>query len=94
MLWEPTVSDDVLKVAVPLASETAPSDVVPSIKLTLPVGVPAPGDWAETVAVTVTDCPNADGLAEEAMLVVVAAWVMFCCRLVVVVVPLKFVSPS
>ena len=42
MLWEPTVSDDVLKEAVPLVSETLPRDVVPSLKITLPVAAPLP----------------------------------------------------
>ena len=39
--------------------------VVPSLKVTEPEGVPAPGDTAVTVAVKVTDCPNADGFTEE-----------------------------
>ena len=60
---DPTANDDVLKVAVPLVSETLPKDVVPSMKVTLPVGMPAPGEAAETVAVKVTDCPNTEGFA-------------------------------
>ena len=42
-----------------------PSVVAPSLKVTVPVGVPAPGA-CDTVAVKVTDWPKADGLAEEA----------------------------
>ena len=41
--WLPTASDDVLKVATPLAFRvTVPSDVVPSTKVTLPVGTAEP----------------------------------------------------
>jgi len=38
-----------------------PSTVVPSLKVTIPVGVAAPETVAETVAVNVTDWPNFDG---------------------------------
>jgi len=40
---------------------------------TVPVRVPAPGNTAFTVAVNVTACPNPDGLADEATVVVVLA---------------------
>src|SRR6266404_6975577 len=43
----------------------------PSLKVTVPVGVPPPGLFAVTVAVKVTDCPDTDGLAEELTNVVV-----------------------
>ena len=43
--------------------------VVPSLKITVPVGVPTPGETAATVAVNVTDWPETDGLAEEAKVV-------------------------
>ncbi len=55
MLCEATSSDDVLKLAVPVASETLPSDAVPSMNVTDPVGVPDPGAMAATVAVNVAD---------------------------------------
>ena len=51
MLCEPNVSEDVLKVAMPLDSVPVPSVVAPSLKVTEPVGVPAPGDATVTVAV-------------------------------------------
>ncbi len=35
------------------------------MNVTTPVGVPLPGVAAATVAVSVTDWPNTDGLAEE-----------------------------
>src|SRR5439155_55691 len=43
----------------------------PSLKVTVPVGVPPPGLFAVTVAVKVTDCPDTDGWAEEVRPVVV-----------------------
>src|SRR5439155_1330669 len=42
-----------------------------SLKVTVPVGVPAPGLFAATVAVKVTGCPNTDGWTEEVSPVVV-----------------------
>ena len=42
-----------------------PSVVVPSLNVTVPVGVPAPGALTVTVAVNVTDWPKTDGLADE-----------------------------
>jgi len=50
-----------------------PSVVAPSLKSTVPVGSPAPGLTAATVAVNVTDCPNTEGLSDEASVVVVDA---------------------
>jgi hypothetical protein len=47
--------------------------VAPSRKLTAPVGDPAPGAVTVTVAVKVTDCPNTDGLTDDARVVAVLA---------------------
>jgi hypothetical protein len=44
------------------------------LNVTVPVGVPAPGDTTVTVAVNVTDWPKTEGLAEEVTPVVVFAW--------------------
>ena len=61
-----------LKVAVLPESVPVPIEVVPSMKATVPVGVPA----AEvTVAVKVTCCPNTDGFADDATTVTVLATV-------------------
>src|SRR5213078_1967824 len=62
--WEPTAS--VLVTNVPWPE--------PSLKVTVPVGVPAPGLFAVTVAVNVTACPDSDGLAEELTTVAVLAF--------------------
>ena len=45
----------------------------PSWNVTVPVGTPEPGAFAETVAVNVTPCPDTEGLAEEVRAVVVAS---------------------
>jgi hypothetical protein len=42
-------------VACPPLKVPEPSVVAPSLKVTEPVGVPLPGEFAETVAVNVTD---------------------------------------
>src|SRR5204862_36269 len=64
----------------------------PSLKVTVPVGVPAPGLFAVTVAVKVTDCPDTDGLADELTNVVVPAFFTIWLS-VVEMLPLKFASP-
>ena len=55
------------RVATPVASRVAtPRDVAPSLKVTFPVGMPAPGAAALTVAVKKTDCPNTLGFTDDA----------------------------
>ncbi len=72
---------EVEKVAIPLELSTdEPRVVVPSLNVTLPVGVPVP-DVGATVAVNVTFCPNVDGLALEDTVVLVAAWFTVCDRI-------------
>jgi hypothetical protein len=66
--WEPRVSAAVAHCAWAAASVTALQSVVdPSLKVTVPVGVPL-----ATVAVNVTDCPEIDGFTLDASVVVVA----------------------
>src|SRR5438067_9185832 len=95
MLWLPTLKLDVAHVVVPAASACRLQPVIelaPSLKFTLPVGVPAPGAVAVTVAVNVTLWPNTDGLADDVSAVLVLAWLTTCdtAELVLVV---KLVSP-
>jgi hypothetical protein len=74
--WVATDNVAVLKVHVNGAAagnEQLPITAAPSRKFTVPVGVPAPGLTTATVAVKVTDCPNTDGLTDDARLVVVLA---------------------
>ena len=60
-----------------LTRAALPSVVVPSRKLTVPVGEPAPGDTAVTVAVKVADWPNTVGVS-VASVVVVAVELTVC----------------
>ena len=56
--WVATASADVANVATPEAFRVlVPSTVVPSLNVTVPDGDPAPGDFALTVDVNVTDWP-------------------------------------
>src|SRR5581483_11874078 len=93
MAWLPAASVEVVNVAVPLFSVTVPRLVLPSRKVTFPVGVPAPGATALTVAVKVTAWPNADGLTEDVTVVVVLAWLTVCVSVAEVLV-VKLVSPA
>jgi hypothetical protein len=69
MECEATVSVEVLKVAWPAPSSVeVPKVVVPSLKVTVPVGVPP---LEVTEAVNVTDWLKTDGLADELTVVVV-----------------------
>ena len=73
--WEPAVRDAMLNVARPAESVSFPrsSPVVESKKSTLPVGVPEPGAFAVTVAVTVTVWPNGPPVVEVLAEVVLAS---------------------
>jgi hypothetical protein len=72
ILFEPTASDAMDKVAVPDARVPVPIMVEPFLKVTVPVAVPAPGETVPTVAVKVTDCPNTEGVVEANVVVVLA----------------------
>jgi hypothetical protein len=58
----PTVSVEVVNFAIPLLSVLEPNVVVPSLKVTVPVGVPVV-DFTE--AVNVTDWPKIEGFSED-----------------------------
>ena len=73
--WTPTDSVDVENVATPPLRVPVPSTAEPSMKLTVPVGVPLPGDVAFNVAVKVTFSPYTEGFNEEVSFVVVLACV-------------------
>src|SRR5262249_54997656 len=60
-------------VATPAASVPVPSEVVPSKNSTVPVGTPAPGATAVTVAVKVVVWPSTDGSGALSRAVAVAA---------------------
>ncbi len=65
IVWLPSARDVVLKDAIPLLfNGSCASTVLPSWKVTCPVGVPVPGGVAATVAVNATDWPGVDGLGD------------------------------
>ena len=91
----PMAREEIAKVAAPPLSVPVPSVVLPSLKVTLPVGVPLPGATAVTVAVNVTDCPKTEGLAEEVTAVVELPWLTTCGFVFnEPVLVAKFVSPA
>jgi hypothetical protein len=63
----------VVKVADPLLKVPVPNVVVPSLNVTVPVGLPAPGATAVTLAVKITDWPAVDGFKELTTTVVLTA---------------------
>ncbi len=63
---------EVVKVVAPPESVSVARVVVPSLKVTVPAGVPSPGELAVTLAVKVTDWPKTDGSADEVTAVLVA----------------------
>jgi hypothetical protein len=65
IVWLPTASDEVVKVARPKLKVAVPSVAAPSRNVTVPVAVPEPGATALTVAVNVTNWPNTDGFTDE-----------------------------
>src|SRR3989442_712807 len=93
MVWLPTDKAEVASVADPALRGPVSRVVVPSLNVTVPEGVPAPGLFAVTVVVKVTNWPKSDGLADETTAVVVAylltVWVNDGDTL-----PGKFASPA
>src|ERR1041385_9071363 len=77
MECEPATAKALVKVAVELVVPglrvEAPRTLVPSLKVAVPVGRPAPGARAVKVAVKMTGWPATDGLTEEATVLVVLA---------------------
>ena len=87
--WLATDKVDVVNVALPLLSVPVPSVVDPSLKVTVPVGVP-PLDV--TVAVNFTEAPKVDGFSEDVTEVELAAALTVCVSTAEVL-PLKLVLP-
>ena len=79
IVWVATESEEVVKVACPEVMATVAARVVePSVKVTVPVGVPAPGATALTVAVKVITWPKTDGLAVELTVVLLESLLTTC----------------
>ena len=68
-----TVSETGVKVARPPLNVLVASELVPSLNVTVPVGVPPPCPATPTVAVKVTVWPNSEGLTEDARAVALLA---------------------
>ena len=83
---------EIVKVARPALSEPLPSVLLPSLKVSVPVGVAVPGALAATVAVKVTELLCAEGLREEVTVVVVVSLFTVWVRTGEVLM-LKFVPP-
>ena len=78
MLCDPTFKEETLRLALPRASTLTVSRlVVPSVKVTVPVGVAAPL-CPDTVAVKLTAWPKVLGLGDPASVVVLAPFVTVC----------------
>src|SRR5437867_345605 len=94
MVCAPTVSEEVLVLAVLLVvTVTGPPKLEPStVNWTVPVPVPAPGGTRPSVAVNVTDWPNTVVFVEEVTVAVLSALMMVCDRADEVFV-LKLLSP-
>jgi hypothetical protein len=67
--WVPTEKFDTDSVHSPSWYVPVPRTVFPSENVTVPVGVPTPGDTAVTVAVNVTDWPYTLGFGVDVTLV-------------------------
>src|SRR3982751_1550695 len=74
MAWPPVDAKLVVNVALPpVPTATVPRTTLPSLNVTVPVGVPPPGATAATVAVKVTARPVTAGLTDDRRATVVAA---------------------
>ena len=71
MECDPTERVDLVMIAWLLRSVPVPSEIVPSLNVTVPLGVPEVAGL--TVAVNVTVCPDTEGFADETSVVDVAA---------------------
>jgi hypothetical protein len=92
MECDATASDEMVNVALPELKVLVPSVVLPSLKSTVPVGVPEPGADAVTVAVNVTLWLRIEGLTEVLIAAKVDALLTVCVRADDVL-PMKVASP-
>jgi hypothetical protein len=92
--WDATLSALVERVAWPPLNAPVPKVVAPSLKVTDPVGVPLPGETAETVAVNVTDWPDTEVFCDEETAIVVFALLTVCENTGELVLPFTFESPT
>jgi hypothetical protein len=89
----PALNVLVLSTALPETSGAVPSDVTPSKNWTEPPGLPAPGGFTVTLAVSATLEPNVDGFGALVSDVLVLAWFTVC-ECAADVLPLKLAFPE
>src|SRR5262245_22979052 len=89
----PFFSAAVVKLALPLTSSTVPRTTLPSMNVTVPLDVPAPGAAAATVAVNVTGLPSAVVHDDASRVDLLAALFTVWLR-VGELLPRKFASPE
>lgn len=89
-----TLNALVVYVACPPLMVPVPNVAAPSLKVTVPETVPAPGAVMLTVAVNVTDCPKTDGFCDETTEVVVLALFTVCVKADEFVLGRKLLSPA
>jgi hypothetical protein len=80
-LCVPSANVAFVQVPVPPLSmtvHTAAPPLLESVMVTVPVGVPAPGETAATVAVKVTVCPKVEGFETDVSVVEDEAWFTVC----------------
>jgi hypothetical protein len=80
MVWLPLERAVAVKAATPFTKACVPSAAVPSMKVTIPVGVPIAGAVVVTLAVKETDWPGIDGLGLEERPTIVLPLVTPCVR--------------
>lgn len=90
---EPALNAPIEYVAWPLLMLPVPKVVAPSLNVTVPVGVPLPGDVTEIVAVKVTDWPITEGFTDDESETAVSALFTVCGKAELVL-PLKLISPA
>jgi hypothetical protein len=93
--WLPPVNVDTVVTAAPPESVAVPMTVLPSLNVTVPVGVPVP-ELGLTTALRVTDCPYTDGFKFDVSTVVVTAGpvgALTVCVIADELLPEKFVAP-
>jgi hypothetical protein len=76
-----------------VAGKVATQDCTPSVTVTTPVGVPAPGGFAVTVKVIGTLWPVTEGSGRSLVIVVVVLALLTVCPTDAEVLPVKLVSP-
>jgi len=94
MECDPTARELVVNALWPALRLFVARAVAPSLKVTVPVGVPLPGELALTMAVNVTGVPKTDGFCDDATVVAVESLLtVWVSGEAVLSLPVKLLSP-